>query len=75
MTEEKAEVLGVDYVILQGRGGRESTNGASTKGDKFVHLSVDMGSTTLCKRRAESFMMTYADVRITCKECVKELVG
>lgn len=72
MTKER--ILGEDYVVLQGRGGRESTNGASVKGDdKFVHLSVDMGRITICKQAVENFMLTYADVDITCPECIENL--
>lgn len=67
------EVLGVDYAILKGTGGRETTNGASVKGDDFMHLSCDMGSTAVCGKSVQDFLLTYADVKINCKACVKAL--
>lgn len=71
MTEER--VLGRDYVVLQGRGGRESTNGATVKGNDFTHLSVDTGQMTICKQVVENFLLTYSDVDITCPECIEDL--
>lgn len=67
------QVLGKDFVLLQGRGGRDSTNGATVKGDDFMHLSVDTGRTTVCRQAVENFLLTYADVKINCPGCIEDL--
>ena len=64
MTKSKERVLGVDYVTL---------GGATVKDDKFMHLGV-LGRGTICGRSIESFLVTYADVDVTCSRCVKKLV-
>ena len=58
------------YPILKGRGGRETINGATREEDEFMHLSSDIGQTTLCGHTPDGFLMTYSDVEITCPECV-----
>lgn len=70
MTER---VLGIDYVVLQGRGGREFQNGANCKDDDHVHLGFLEGQMTACGRMWEHFMLTYSDVEIDCPDCIKEL--
>lgn len=72
MSEER--VLGKDYVVLKGRGGREYQNGAMVKNDDKVHLSVDIGKTTICGKIPETFLLTYADVEINCPDCIAEIV-
>ncbi len=57
--------------ILKGRGGREFQNGATIKGDDFMHLSIDIGRTTICGKMPDSFLLTYSDVEITCPKCIK----
>lgn len=59
--------------ILKGRGGREVMNGATRKEDDFMHLSTNIGQTTICGHMPDSFLLTYADVEITCPECIKVL--
>ena len=66
-------VLGKDYVLLSGRGGREDQNGATVKSDDKIHLSVDMGKTTICGSAVDKFMLTYSDVEIDCPQCIKRL--
>jgi len=61
------------YPALKGRDGREYQNGAICDKDKFMHLSVDMGHTTICGNIPDKFLITYSDVEITCPECVKIL--
>ena len=68
-------VLGVDYVTLKGRGGREYKNGATRKQDDYMHLSVDIGNTTVCGHVVDSFLLTYSDVDIDCPDCVKILLA
>jgi hypothetical protein len=72
--EAKAEVLGVDYVMLKGSGGRDRYNGATVKGDTFMHLGIVGAETaTACKKGIENFLLTHADVKITCPSCIKVL--
>ncbi len=61
--------------VLKGRGGRECTNGATVSTDNCMHLSVDMGATTLCGKTPDGFLMTYADVEITCPSCIAKIRG
>lgn len=68
-------ILGKDYVTLKGRGGRDTQNGSTVKSDKFMHLSVDIGASTICGRIPDSFLMTYSDVDIDCPECIKKLLA
>ena len=68
-------VLGKDYVVLKGRSGRDCQNGATTKDDKFMHLSVDIGQSTICGRAVEQFLLTNSDVDVTCPECIKKLTS
>lgn len=73
--KEKVEVLGIDYVILRGAGGRDRTNGASVEEDDLMHLSRDIGRTTVCEKSVQDFLLTYADVKINCPECIKVIKG
>lgn len=66
-------VLGKDYVTLKGRGGREFQNGATVKDDDYIHLSVDIGQSTVCGKSPDGFMITYADVDIDCPDCIKDI--
>ncbi len=59
--------------VLRGRGGRDCINGATRKEDKFMHLSTDIGRTTVCGHVPEGFLITYSDVEITCPECIRIL--
>ncbi|KKN11505.1 hypothetical protein LCGC14_1025730 [marine sediment metagenome] len=63
-------VLGVDYVVLKGRGGRDTQNGAIVAGDEKMHLSVDAGQSTVCGKVTREYLLTYADVSIDCPECI-----
>jgi len=65
--------LGVDYVVLKGRGGREFQNGATCEGDNYIHLGFLEGSQTACGKAWKNFMLTYSDVEIDCPDCIKEL--
>ncbi len=69
---ERAETLGVDYVMLKGSGGRDRYNGATVKGDDFMHFST-LGQGTSCGKTIQDFLLTYADVKITCPSCIKAL--
>ena len=69
---KKAEVLGVDYVMLKGSGGRDRCNGATVQGDDSMHLGI-LGQGTACEKTIEEFLTTYADVKITCPSCIKVL--
>jgi len=59
--------------VLKGRGGREFQNGATCNKDEFMHLSVDMGRTTICDKIPDDFLITYSDVEITCPKCIEIL--
>ena len=59
--------------VLKGRGGRECINGATREEDNFMHLSTDIGQTTICGHTPDGFLITYSDVEITCPECIKVL--
>lgn len=67
-------ILGKDYVVLRGRGGRDTQNGATCKNDEYMHLSVNCGESTICGKGVESFLLTYSDLDINCPKCVKRLV-
>lgn len=69
----EARVLGKDYVVLKGRGGRDITNGATCNGDKFMHLA-QLGKGTSCGKPIKDFLLTYADVEIDCPKCIRKLV-
>ena len=69
---KKAETLGVDYVMLKGSGGRDRYNGATVKGDNFMHFGIG-GTETACKKAVQDFLLTHADVKITCPSCIKVL--
>lgn len=68
----QARVLGVDYVVLKGRDNREYINGATVRGDNFVHLAR-LGEVTECGATYDLFMSTYADVEIDCPACIKAI--
>ena len=68
-------ILGVDYVTLTGRGGRDVTNGATVDSDDFMHLGNMLDRVTACKLPIKNFLATYSDVNITCKNCIAALKG
>ena len=59
--------------IIKGRGGRDQVNGATCKGDKFMHLGEVSGETA-CKKGWDNFLMTYDEVEITCPDCIKSIM-
>lgn len=67
------KILGKDYVILKGRGERDIYNGATVKGDKFMHLGFILEKKTACGEFYESFLATYSDVEIDCPKCIAEI--
>ena len=66
-------VLGVDYVVLKGKGGRDTTNGAVVDGDTSIHLGSLFDRLTVCGMGYTQFLVTYSDVEITCTKCVRIL--
>ena len=66
-------VLGVDYVILKGEGGREYINGAIVEGDANMHLGSLSSRQTVCGKGYTRFLVTYSDVEITCGDCIKKI--
>lgn len=68
-------VLGVDYIILKGKGGREFTNGAVIDGDDFMHLGNLSSRQTCYGEVYGQFLVTYADIEITCKECILKIMS
>ncbi len=69
----RREGMSTHNPVLKGRGSREFMNGATRKEDTFMHLSTDMGHTTICGHMPNSFLLTYADIEITCPDCIKIL--
>lgn len=63
-------VLGVDYVVLKGQGGRDYTNGAVIEGEEDMHLGFLTSRQTACGKGYTHFLVTYADVEITCRACI-----
>ena len=74
--EEVRQPQAIPNPILKGRGGREFVNGATCQGSKYVHLGYSLPNMmTLCGKAIEGFMVTYADVEITCPQCIKKIRG
>lgn len=67
----KGRVLGEDYVILKGKGERDRYNGATAKGDNYVHLGLLLEGRTACNKAIDKAFMTYSDVEINCPECIR----
>jgi hypothetical protein len=58
--------------VIKGRGGREYMNGATCKGDDYMHLGYSLPNMmTECRKSIDGFLMTYADVEITCQIVLK----
>lgn len=70
---EKERKLGVDYVVLKGRGDRDKYNGATCQGDKFIHLGLLLENATACGKAIDQFFLTYDEVEIDCLDCIKAL--
>ncbi len=64
-------VLGIDYVTLKGREGRDTTNGATADEDNYTHLGSLFDRQTACKLPIKNFFATYSDVDIDCPACIK----
>lgn len=69
----KGEVLGKDYITLIGRGERDRYNGATVRGDDYVHLGLLLEGRTACDKAIDKAFITYSDVKINCPECIKDV--
>ena len=71
---KKERVLGVDYIVIKGRGGESLIyNGASAEGDNHMHLGIARKRMTACEKPIKDFLLTYADVEVNCPACIKAL--
>ncbi len=72
MVDER--ILGIDYVTLKGGGDRDRFNGALIPGDdSTMHLGIIKpmeGSETACHQPIGTFLLTNADIDITCPQCI-----
>jgi len=66
-----SRVLGEDYVVLKGRGGRDLHNGATCGRDSYTHLGMVLSGQTACGKAASNVMATYDDVEIDCPDCIR----
>ena len=57
---------------IAGGGGREYFDGAICKGDTYIHIGYPFPNITECGKSIQEFMLTYADVEITCPDCIKK---